>query len=123
MKAGKAGGLRGQCAGAVAAVGASPRANRGCVDVPIRSRCRAEGRRKPSMNRPEMDTMHVPDGDKELTDAISEAPAPSRVWLSQLAMVVLLAAGVYAVIRGAQQYPATADEVHHLQGKLAQGEA
>ena len=75
------------------------------------------------MNRPEMDTMHVPDGDKELTDAISEAPAPSRVWLSQLAMVVLLAAGVYAVIRGAQQYPATADEVHHLQGKLAQGEA
>ena len=72
------------------------------------------------MNRPLLDCMHVPEDEKELTDAVPEAPSPGRVWFSQLAMVILLAAGVYAMLRGAAQYPETVDESQKLQGYLAQ---
>ena len=70
------------------------------------------------MNRPSMDTMHVPEDEKDLNDSIAEAPSPSRVWASQLVAVILLAAGVYALCRGAVEYPATADEVRQLRSTL-----
>jgi hypothetical protein len=75
------------------------------------------------MNRPHLDTMHVPEGEKQLTDAVLEAPSPGRLFFSQLAMVVLLAAGIYAMLRGAQQYPETVDEVRLLQSHLMQADA
>src|SRR5688500_6279050 len=72
----------------------------------------------PSMNRPSMDTDHVPEDEKDLNDSVSEAPSPSRVWASQLVAVILLAAGVYALCRGAVEYPTTADEVRQLRSTL-----
>ena len=74
------------------------------------------------MNRPHLDTMHVPEDEKLLTDAVLEAPSPSRLFFSQAAMVVLLAAGIYAMLRGAQQYPETVDEVQRLQSHLVQAD-
>ena len=74
------------------------------------------------MNRPSMDTDHVPEGDKQLTDAIVEAPSPARLWFSQLAAVILLAAGVYAVCRAAVEYPASADEVQKLRSIVGQAD-
>ena len=74
------------------------------------------------MNRPSMDTDHVPEDEKQLSDAVVEAPSPARLWLSQLAAVILLAAGVYAVCRAGVEYPATADEVARLRSIVGQAD-
>jgi len=74
------------------------------------------------MNRPSMDTDHVPEDEKALTDAIAEAPAPTRLWLSQLMAVILLAVAVYAVCRAAVEYPQTADEAHQLRSTLGEAD-
>jgi len=69
-----------------------------------------------------MDTMHVPEGDKELNDSLSEAPSPARLWVSQLIAALLLAMGVYAVARGALEYRASADEGKQLRTSLTEAD-
>jgi hypothetical protein len=69
-----------------------------------------------------MDTDHVPEDEKQLTDAIAEAPSPGRVFFSQLLTLVLIVAGIYAVWRGAMEYPATADEYQHLRASVSQAD-
>lgn len=74
------------------------------------------------MNRPSMDTMHVPEGDKQLTDTVAEGPSAGRVWVSKLVALVLICAGVYALARGSVEYPDTADEAKRLQSNLRQAD-
>jgi hypothetical protein len=75
-----------------------------------------------SMNRPSMDTQHVPEDEKALTDAVAEAPTPGRLWVSQLMAVILLAVAVYAVCRAGVEYPSTADEAQQLRTTLGQAD-